>query len=309
VNQERGLGASNYTIIADLNLYFLKIYKGKGEESIKLIEEITQFLYENSIPVILPLITDENLYHCQLNGNLGVIYPKIAHSIFSEERLNDNVLSSLATVMASFHNLKVKCKFKLSTSKKLILPIHKILKELQSLKTILEVDQPGSILDELTIRLINDKIDLLNMVYRFLEWRPACHLVHGDLHSNNILFDGNMDIKAIIDFETTHFGHGIEDIIHFINFTFSNDWHKRKLEEVKTLLCSYSNINLLSKKDIAYGVYHYIYKIASSSFLVKKVIQERSSSLIEHINWMASKIRFYKENSAQEIIDILASCL
>lgn len=77
------------------------------------------------------------------------------------------------------------------------------------------------------LNLIERKINLVEAICKIrmpAKKLPIFYLTRGDFHNENILFLPNQAISGILDFEKTHLGDGLYDVLHFIRLLFGKTW-------------------------------------------------------------------------------------
>lgn len=308
-----GLSSLNYEIRGDGNLFVLKKYRSKIEEEVERIENISQFLESHNLPAIPPFISSRQKRHFFENGKIFALYPKTQGTILHEPTFTPHALQMAAQLLAKFHQLKPPANLRLEK-----LYTNKInnfkLKFRSDSEQIISLISQRSLdrrVDDLTKDLILAKTDFLNQFPfedLFSPYLDANQLVHGDFHNENLLFDeSHQKIVRLLDFEETHLGHRVEDVMHFILLACCNSgYEKSNLEKAKTFLQSYSEAFPLSRPEILFGLHFELFKEFSSFFLERCLFETRDYFLVQFIERDLKKARYFTNNLNSFLQDIIS---
>jgi Ser/Thr protein kinase RdoA (MazF antagonist) len=298
IGQAGGMSSSNYFIEADSKQLLLKIYKSKDIRAIEIIEKITEFLSLNNIPVVKPLATKNERLHSKINDKYIAIYPKIEGCILQGETLDEEALSSFASLISDIHGLAPYCKIPLYNTEDTIKSFDEIYTEAQRVKVLIKEKPMGEEVDRIACNFINLKLSILKNEFREFEYVLLCDdLIHGDCHAGNFLFDKHQRIAAALDFETVHFGHAIEDVIQYIFVAcYDKDDEPNNLLRAKLFLKFYQAKRALIAEEIEFGLKYYLYKMVRSFFLENKLYLEKDPSILKSIEWETEKIKYMSKN-------------
>ena len=99
------------------------------------------------------------------------------------------------------------------------------------------------------------------------------HLVHGDFHNENILYDADQDPTCIMDYEESYLGNGVIDVINFVQFACCNDGYGAiQVKRGQHFIRRYGECEALSAVDVRCGWQQFFWRIASSSFLESRLV-------------------------------------
>ncbi|MDF3048059.1 MAG: hypothetical protein K0R73_1177 [Candidatus Midichloriaceae bacterium] len=298
IGQAGGMSSTNYFIEADSKQLLLKIYKFKDIGIIEIIEEITEFLRLNNIPVVKLSATKNKKFHLKINDKYICIYPKIEGCLLQGETLDKEALFSFASLISDIHSLAPYCKIPLYNTKDTIKSFDKIYTEAQRVKALIKESSMGEAVDRIAYNFINLKLNILRSKLKQFEYVLPCNdLVHGDCHPGNILFDKHKKIAAVLDFETMHFGHAVEDVIQYIFFAcYDKEDKPSNLLRAKLFLKFYQVKRILTAEEIKFGLKYYLYKMVCSFFLENKLYLEKDPSIVKSIEWEMGKIKYMSQN-------------
>lgn len=311
VRSAGGLSAENYFALAD-NRYpiVIKLHKAKKEKEIKQIEVVITILSAASIPVSSPIKTIEGKQHIILNNNLISIYPKIRGKILHESDFTPTALTSTAKNLSKLHNV-LPNNLQLATIMDTVVPIDTVKHQVKLLEGLIIQKSKGDTVDSAVKTLLNTKLQLLSEAMAYSEDFKKCllsttKLVHGDFHNQNIVFNARHGLVGILDFEEVHYGHPMEDIMHFIQLACCNTgYNQPNMDRSIFFLRQYLRYIDLSIQDIELGWYLYLYKITSSFFLESSFFNSDSNGLLPFIERDVKKFEYLYVHKQKFISELL----
>ncbi len=269
IEKANGYSAQNYIVKVNSELFILKKYRSFNETEIVRIEEISLFLFENNISIVLPIKTIDSLLHFESNGYYYALFPKVQGKVLHEPAFTPKVLDEAANLLNKLHCTTSTCHLDLLTAKN----IAKISFENKSEKifALLEETSFKNSIDQLTKDLIEIKSKLFKQIlinHNFDNFLSNHDFVHGDFHNENLLFDSNQKITCLLDFEEVHYGNKLEDVAHFILIScFNSGFEKINFSNARQFLTTYMKISNTTNTEIQEAIYYLIGKFSSSFFL------------------------------------------
>lgn len=303
-----GFSSDNIQVNMDGKSYVLKAYHNKKPQEVDRIEKLTQFLAENKFPVFNPVLTCEGKTHFVFEDKVLSLFPMIEGVVLHEPSLNPEILAQIAHLFASFHRLDGSS---LSLNSSLMIPISRKKIKADALKALSLITSTslGHGTDKLAKDLIDCKMSTLDMMTGSDLFKPLAdhqHLVHGDFHNQNILFDDKFNIVRLLDFEHVHYGHRIEDVMHFILLACcASGFNETNLTKARSFLCSYQTNFPLRQDEISLGLRYAIFKECSSFFLETNLYQGGDPFLIKLLKRDLKKIEYFNEHFESFLKQIL----
>lgn len=274
-----GLNSFNIELSTDKGDFIIKRFRFNDENKVAQIEAFLDEI-ESKVPLALPLKNMHGKQHFINNKSIYCLLKKINGKILHQESLSKESLKSAGTLLANFHFASeafTDTPFKKHT------PLKKVISNSDELKRIIDKNPISKDIDNLTNQLISKKISLLKKIPKLQPPSPM-QTIHGDFHNENIIFNKDNSIAALLDFEEIHRGNKTYDIFHFINLACCNTGYEEdNLNKAIIFLKAYSTLNAISKKDIEFGFFDYIRQFSSSFFLENKLYKEKDAYLVEFI--------------------------
>lgn len=295
-----GLSALNYVVQSDKgNTLILKRYHSRDEEDVKYIEDITSFFGSHSLPVVLPIRTNKNKFHFKVGEHFFAFFPKVKGNVLHEESLTKEALESTALLLSDIHRLASVCDLDLEHTKNAALSLDAVAKKAEAVYELICQHPLNPFIDEMSKELVKVKLNFLStfakFTYSFDQHLSRCDLIHGDFHNENLLFDKNKKLAYILDFEETHYGHRMEDIIQFIDLACCNTGYSpENFNKACFFLEAYSSQNFVTEEELTFGIQFYLLSVASSFFFENKLYTERDTNLVEFIKRDLNKLIFFK---------------
>lgn len=155
-------------------------------------------------------------------------------------------------------------------------------------------------IDHLTKELIQIKLDTLkNHIPNDLFYSDAEHhnLVHGDFHNENILFDESQNIVRLLDFEETHLGHRVEDVMHFIFLACCNSgFNDSNIKKARFFTQAYKNLYPLSDREFLFGLNFKLFKESSSFFIENMLYQTGHPVFVKLLERDLIKLTYFRDS-------------
>ena len=209
-------------------------------------------------------------------------------------------LQSIVSIIALFHKSGQFCNLKLTNTKDIIFSIEQINAKASAILRLAKKESLSLEADSLIKELVKTKLDILSL-YRWndilINHKYSKSLVHGDFHMENMIFNNKAEVVYIFDFETVHFGDGIEDIIHFIIYRFINsNYNPENFKEARLFLNLYSHYEPLTAEEIKVETYCSLYMSIGSFFLEEKILKTKDLNLVKHLKWSLRRLLYFGAN-------------
>jgi len=234
-----------YTLCTEIGTLYLRISQAKRYSRIDFEEElhIIITLHKNGVSACTPIAARNNEYIWEINAPEGTRYAVLfneAKYTFSGERQIQ--LYNLGVMLATLHTVADEQQFKVSREPLLFYQL---------------AAHPLEMLKEPLINRQEDYVFLQTSsetLWKFIKERlkeetPYYGYCHGDMHSGNVIFDGER--PQIFDFDCMGYGYRAYDICIFIwNEIFGKEGYIAPDEWVKYIE-GYSSIRKLSEHELS----------------------------------------------------------
>ena len=209
-------------------------------------------------------------------------------------------MQSIVSIIALFHKSGQFCNLKLTNTKDIIFSIEQINAKASAILRLAKNESLSLEADRLIKELVKTKLDILSL-YKWndilINHKSSKSLVHGDFHMENMIFNNKAEVAYIFDFETVHFGDGIEDIIHFIIYRFINsNYNPENFKEARLFLNLYSHYEPLTVEEIKVATYCSLYMSIGSFFLEEKILKTKDLNLVKHLKWSLRRLLYFGAN-------------
>lgn len=298
VEKAGGLSQENYFYYTDSEGYFVKLYQSSERDIAEKICVITEFFYTNNIPTILPLYNKYSSQVTETADNIILLYPKLDGRILHQGEFNNSILQAVAKLLASIHSLTQNAR---NTDLQLFsinwnVDIEDYEDKLNELRAHGDIDYLSKYERFLVKNYTSIKHELLQKlsVIAYDNDISKYRIIHGDFHNENLLFDSEDNIIAVIDFANTSFGNPMIDIFSFINHACCNEGFTiDNITKAKYFINEYQKYSIdVSDQDIINGLYFAIAKWCSSLFFERKLYDERDINFISYIKRDTRKLKF-----------------
>ena len=199
--------------------YFAKLYKTEDTEKYHSTYHAAALIAENkSIPVALPYQTADNSRLVTIADNQLVLFKYITHNEASprDEIAETRLAANMARNLGLIHAVSV------PEGDTILKPIERWRpnqneKRKQTLVDIITIIQNKSELDDfdtLALETATKKLELLARLPKAKNESGKLSICHGDFHANNTLYNDNMDIIAICDWDNAGLSHPYIDFLN-----------------------------------------------------------------------------------------------
>ena len=293
-------------IVDDDKKIIIKHYHSLDIHKVKKIVDVTNVISQFDLKAPLLIHTSDGQFYKSFDEGHIIIYYKIQGRILHANDFNNTSLNSTGTYLAKLHEISTSSKLLLPSTINLLKSQHEIEQSVKSVQDIIRAKPKGSSIDNITNKLIDMKLNMLSEFIRYDHFLSHLlsqqKLIHGDFHNENLLFDDRDNIAGILDFEESHYGHPMEDIMHFVELGCCNMGHNEaNFQKARCFFSSYSKINKLTPEEIELGLHLYLYKISSSFFLENKLYDSSSDELITLIERDIKSLEYFATHSNQFI--------
>ncbi|MDF2578273.1 MAG: hypothetical protein K0S74_1757 [Chlamydiales bacterium] len=306
-----GLSALNYILYSGQDKLVLKGYRSADIKTIEKIENLAIFLNLNGLPARVPLMTIDKQYHFETKqGQLFAIYPYIEGKVLHEPNLNEKALNAAGQLLAKFHLLSLSDLTHVNLSHRVNLSLYDAQHDTQMLlATIKQHPTEDNAINQVIRHSVKTKLKLIEKLLsdnEFEYYLNYKHLVHGDFHNENLLFNDQNEVIGLLDFEEVHLGHRMQDLLHFIHLACCNNGYDApRIAKALLFLKSYSSIFPFTLHDLQFGISFSLYKIARSFFLEKELYHSRDLFFAGLIERDLKKLQYFESNSRQ-FIEVLS---
>lgn len=296
-----GFSSDNYIATINGKKLFFKVYKNKSLYEVEKLENIVVELSSHNLPVAKP-ITIENQQKFIKDGQIASLFPLIDGKSLHGNQINSNLFSEIVSVIGSFNNIK-NIKSVNQTTQDLYENKIARLEDMDNMLKYIKENPIAADIDGDTTKLLIIKKQLVEEIDTndFIPFLRKKDLVHGDFHNENLLFKDNK-LVGIVDFELSHWGNRMEDIINFILFAFcNNDFSDKNLIASKEFLKEYHKEYPFTFSELKFGVDFNIYRFASSVVLEEILYKEKNMFFYELIKRDLRKFQYFKQNKIKFI--------
>lgn len=306
-----GISSRNALFVADSHQFVVKQYRDMAAESIQRIEAVTAFLSQHSLPVVQAVPTRNGLRYFEYNGNFFSLFPQICGHTLHENSLTPASLESAGECLVTLHRVTDKVPpflHKLLSRQIQTLPLREqAISEGNHLLQYISRESLGPLLDATTRKLIATKMRIIADSPKSNDafCLPNEHFIHGDFHNENLLFGPGYEVKCILDFERSRYGHRVEDVISFINLACLNTGYgEMNIFKARTFLKAYTTQYPLSAFEMFSGFHHYFYTFTHTFFLESQLYLAKQRQLTPYIQRDLRRLQ-YMEQNLHELVSAL----
>ena len=280
-----GLSSHNRACTADGKDYVLKRYGAGAQAQLARLEGLAVCLHQHGFPAPVPVPNRHGQLHSVVKGVFYALFQRAPGRVLHQDTLSPQGLASTAAYLSRLHGLGTAAAPWLGAPlqapglQDLEAAHAAILHRLQTAKV--STDHRALIAHSLKIKI--------QVVRRF----GACdvpnhdtgaHFVHGDFHNENILYDSEQNLICILDYETSHLGHGAVDVMNFVQFACCNNGYDREQVQCgQSFIRAYIEARGMSAADAYFGWNFFFWRTASSSLF--------EARLADGVDFFASLIR------------------
>lgn len=263
----------SYKIKTDKGDFVLKQYIYKDEERIKTIVRIKQYLAGKKIPAVPPIKNIEGSYYSKLNGNYIALFPFVNGTLFSDStNIPKEALFSAAKILAKIHLLSKNGLPNLTKRIYYGWDI-KIFKKAVDIVREAMKNQDDDF-KETAEKLLNLKLKIANenkLAYSELNLKND-HFCYGDYQSQNLIYDDNLNIIAVLDLEIARNAPRVLELMRATDlFCFRGKFDDKNFSLAKIFIDEYKKIYPIKNEEMAAGVKAYFY----SEYVYTTWLEER----------------------------------
>ncbi|MFA7243840.1 MAG: phosphotransferase [Patescibacteria group bacterium] len=257
VAKAKGGFLSDNMIVANKDQkFFLRKYRDKySSDDIASIHKSKQFFFEHGIPIIMPIKTVNGDTFVEITGKFYGLFPFIEEKDINRNKLNDDVLISIAQMQAKMHLLSKDGTPKVTVESKNVWDKKKSLQMAKEFGKIISQKKLLNGFDRLArkfIRLKKKIIEENKLKFEDLNIRSD-HLVHGDFHAGNLFYDDNDTVKYVFDLEKTIFAPRAFELVRSIIFICFSKGFEKGMEKAGLYLKAYHKIYPISDSEFRAG--------------------------------------------------------
>ena len=303
---EKGFLSENYILTDISKKYFLKRYRFNIEEKIIEIHTAKQYFADGGIPVILPILNNEQKTYFYFEGGYFALFPFIDGSHIERDSLTETATISLGEMLGKIH----------LRGKESTLPRKDVFTGWDKEKLIARADQ--------LIAIINEKEELnefdrnalegVNFRKKLIESNtavfedlgiPSNCLIHGDYHDTNIFFDDSGNVEYVFDFEKVTYAPRVFELVRSMIFMFfDGTMEKQKIALARLYIESYSKIYPISKEELQAG-FKLFYLRQLHGFWVETEHYINKNYRVDHFLSSGYKSAKYLSENLDELVEKL----
>lgn len=295
-----GLSSLNYKIKSDGRYFVLKCLGLKEVSKLEKVESMVSLLQEKGWPVPAFMPNHVSKICTMIEDYYFVLYPFVEGVILHEATLTQTALESAGEFLANFHQIQPTCLLANQTEGELEFDMEKIKKQAALLLEKIKKNTFGEQADQIAEALIKIKLDTVENILLDTKFRQSLNtkdLVHGDFHNENLIFDEKHHVKFLLDFESIHLGHRMEDVMRFIQFAcFNTGYSDQNFLKAHYFLSAYKNVYSFDKAALRFSLQHSLFASCSSFFLENSLYEQRNSSVIDMLKRDLKKLRYFQYN-------------
>ncbi|WP_437926543.1 phosphotransferase [Sorangium sp. So ce291] len=303
-----GLSAVNLKVQLDAGLFVLKRFRSNNEEDVFRMEAVTALLDRSSLPVSLPLAGKGGALHFELDGRYHALFPFVEGMTLHEPSLTAPSLSSAAILLSQLHRVDVPQSVGLMSKGESRAPAEVFRDTARAFLARACAIPLEESTRNLIKQLIKAKVRMLAILSKArgsLGTPTARHLVHGDFHNENLIFDSEGNVVRVLDFEETHLNHRVRDVFSFINHACCNTgFGSANMEKATLFLRSYNAMYALTDQEVEGGAIGLIEGLCSSLFLERVVVDEGNAELISILERDLRKVNYFATHAETWISEL-----
>lgn len=294
----KGSLSENHVLVEGDKKYFLKRYRFDKKEKIEEVHLAKKYFSDGGIPVILPIVNNENkTFFCFENGYFA-LFPFISDKEIERGTLPDEAIISLGEMLGRIHllgkiaKLPISDKFKTWEKEKMLTHIKLIEAEINK-KEIL------SDFDKLAMKNIKMKRELLCGVleeYSNLNM-PSDHLIHGDYLDTNVFFNDDNEVSYVFDFEKLKYAPRLYELFRSAMYDFLyGEVTEEKIREAKLYIESYMNVYPTRVSELKEGLKFYYVKTAHGLWVEYEHYLKNNNRVDQFLITDFQRVKYLSEN-------------
>lgn len=283
----KGCLSENHILNEENKKYFLKKYRFDNSERIEEIHSVKKYFASGGIPVILPIINNENKTYFLHNNGYYSLFPFVSDKQLERGGLTNTAIISLGKMLGRIHLLGRDAKlfindpFKNWDKEKALAKIKAVEVEINKKSHLTDFDKLA-----LETVLLKKKLILGNILTYNDSDLPANHLIHGDYLDQNVFFNSDGEVSNIFDFEKTNYSPRMYELFRSMMYAFPCDQPKGSdVDKAKLYLKSYLSIYPANKEELKKGL---------KLFYLKNI----------HSVWIESEHYLKNNNRADEFVEL-----
>lgn len=294
----KGFLSENYVLFSADEKYFLKKYRFDKEGRIKEVHAAKQYFSENSIPVILPIVTQENKTYFFFENGYYALFPFVEGKQFERGDFSEKAIMSLGVMLANIH--LVGKGVEVANNDAFSVPT--LEKSLEKIEVILGVINSKEVLDQFdldALRSIELKKQLLvkhNATVKEV-LLPNDHLIHGDYLDQNVFFNDQDEVSFVFDFEKTNYSPRTYELFRSMMYSFL-DLTKLELSftRMKIYFDAYVGVYPINDDEVLKGLELFQLKAQHDFWVESEHYLKNSTRVDQFLNNAYYRVRYLDEN-------------
>ncbi|MES2224695.1 MAG: phosphotransferase [Patescibacteria group bacterium] len=236
--------------------YFLKKYRFDNKEKIEEIHATKKYFADGGIPVILPILNNENKTYFFFEEGYFALFPFIDGRHIDRDDLTETAAISLGETIAKIHllgkdsTLFMKDHFKGWDKEKFLVKADQLAALIHEKKEFDEFDRNAL----KSIEMRKALIEANTFTFEDLHIPSDC-LIHGDYHDANIFFDDEDYVEYVFDFEKVQYAPRVYELIRSLMYMFFDSaFSMQHIGLGKLYIESYSKVYPISKDELRAGL-------------------------------------------------------
>lgn len=297
----RGYLSHNYIIKTDGQKYFLKKKQtlNNNDEKMNFICQATIFFAHQGIPIIEPIKTKDEKYFFKFEKNFHLLFPYVTGIKRERGKLSGKQIESMGAMMAKLHLAGrngypiLERRITKSWSKnRFYQTYNEVIEVIKGKKKLDQIDK--LFLEEMELK--KDFVDKNTLSLEDFKLKSN-HLVHGDYHDSNVLFDGKSNVKYIFDLKSVITPRVLELIRTIDMIFFKPKISERSFACAKLFLKSYQAIYPISKEELTNGIRARITKSYYTLWKEEEYYLNGNKSVSRIIASTIIGIKYYNDNT------------
>lgn len=306
--------ANCFIINADSQKYFLKEFQHTYDIQRAISEEqLLSFLKKRNFPasVVIPTISGKGFV--EYSGRILQLQEFFDGKVPCQNTLEQDMVIQAAQLLGKLNVLLKNYKLPIAMGKDWLLKYNKNEYEQFYNETLLQLKNSNieqkiydKIESDIEYRiLLNEKMDEYQSYFDKITYASS----HGDYIYSQLICEDNQ-IKRIIDFSYAHSVPISLELMRFFTLS-SNSFlqiNKMNFNLLKSYISAYLSYFPLSKDDLRYMPYIYLYYMGRNKFLYREFIQNNNNNLFHISSWRSDICRLIYDNAediSNQLIELL----
>lgn len=273
-----GFSSENYLALVDNQPFIIKYCS--DETKIQKAINISNLLLNRDFYVPNFIRSLKGHQYIKIKDKFACLYTKIETDDFRQHQFSNKSFKSIAKVLAQIHSTK----FKLPNKPKIV-------ENIDELIYLIESNSKGKYIDKVVLDLIQTKQHIADKLSnKHIKDYTKC-LIHGDFHSQNMIFNSKHELVGILDFEEANIGYKGEDVMHFILMSLCyNGFLDQNIQKVQKFINQC--INFIPLDELEAGIHIYLKKLSSNFYLEKRLYTKNDLSILLFLKRDARNLRY-----------------